>query len=106
MKTMNDATGTHDRRIDPAPAYRLDKTAFSIGRLETNPTSGRFGSPRPLPSGCAPPSFFGKVFMATTLLHSDFKEFLKLLHTNHVVYLMIAGRTGTDGFNSVSMPWS
>jgi hypothetical protein len=56
-----------------------------------NQMNARSGSPRRPGNDCAPPSSFAKVYMATIPLHSDFKEFLRLLNSNRVEYLLMGG---------------
>src|ERR1035438_1888922 len=43
-------------------------------------------------SGCGRSNFCGGPSMATPALARDFKEFLKLLNSNHIEYLLIGGR--------------
>lgn len=55
------------------------KTKPHIGRLEH------------LKNGCRLLNGFGKQFMATIQLPPDFKEFLQLLNSYHVEYLLVGG---------------
>src|SRR6202042_1502664 len=50
-----------------------------------------FGSPSPRPSAWKPSSCCVKSSMATIQLPPDFKEFLRLLNSNDVEYLIIDG---------------
>src|SRR6266478_9844895 len=49
------------------------------------------GCPDPLRSGCGRSNFCEGPSMATPTLARDFKEFLKLLNSNSVEYLLIGG---------------
>src|ERR1017187_5273075 len=51
----------------------------------------RTGCPGQSRSGCGRSNFCGGPSMATPALARDFKEFLKLLNSNHVEYLLIGG---------------
>ena len=54
-------------------------------------TSARTGSRNLRTSGCKRSNRSVKLFMATPLLPADFKEFLKLLNSRRVEYLLIGG---------------
>jgi len=58
--------------------------------MRTRPTEP-FGTPRPLKHASAPWNFFGKSIMDEQPLPEDLREFLKLLNSRKVEFLLIGG---------------
>ena len=72
---------------DEPTDYHLDKTVFSVAFWLEDEAGRRqvfWHSKTPEERLRARRGFSAKNFMATTLLPSDFKEFLRLLNSNHV----------------------
>lgn len=61
----------------------------------------RFGTPNPHKAGLRHWSVCGKLRMVTMLLPPDFKDFLLLLHSEAVEYLLVGGyAVGFYGFSA------
>jgi len=74
----------------PPSTPRVDKTAFSVASLAEADDDKAYWRSKSV-SVCGRLSSCGKSFMATSLLPADFKEFLKLLNSRQVEYLLIGG---------------